>query len=115
MSTDSSLLTFPCELPIKVLGRNEAAFRDAAIVLHDRDVARREQVLAIRTHPEREDRRMLDEPDLVRRVRVARGREGLHLGPNLGQGPEAELAELGSRRVGGHSTIRICGAATSCL
>jgi putative lipoic acid-binding regulatory protein len=33
VSTDSSLLTFPCELPIKVLGRNEAAFRDAAIAI----------------------------------------------------------------------------------
>jgi putative lipoic acid-binding regulatory protein len=31
VSSDSSLLTFPCELPIKVLGRNEPAFRDAAI------------------------------------------------------------------------------------
>ena len=31
--TDSSLLTFPCELPIKVLGRNEAAFRTAAIAI----------------------------------------------------------------------------------
>jgi len=30
---DSSPLTFPCELPIKVLGRNEAAFRDAAIAI----------------------------------------------------------------------------------
>src|SRR5262249_51644724 len=30
---DSSLLTFPCELPIKVLGRNEAAFREAAIAI----------------------------------------------------------------------------------
>ena len=25
-----SLLSFPCELPIKVLGRNDAAFREAA-------------------------------------------------------------------------------------
>lgn len=33
MTTDSSLLTFPCDLPIKVLGRNEAAFRDAAIAI----------------------------------------------------------------------------------
>jgi putative lipoic acid-binding regulatory protein len=30
---DSSALTFPCELPIKVLGRNEAAFRAAAIAI----------------------------------------------------------------------------------
>jgi len=30
---DSSLLTFPCELPIKVLGRNEAAFRETAIAI----------------------------------------------------------------------------------
>ena len=33
MSAESSLLTFPCDLPIKVLGRNEAAFRDAAIAI----------------------------------------------------------------------------------
>jgi hypothetical protein len=33
VTTDSSLLTFPCDLPIKVLGRNEAAFRDAAIAI----------------------------------------------------------------------------------
>lgn len=33
MSADSSLLKFPCELPIKILGRNEAAFRDAAIAI----------------------------------------------------------------------------------
>ena len=26
---NESLLTFPCELPIKVFGRNDAAFRDA--------------------------------------------------------------------------------------
>jgi hypothetical protein len=33
VTNDSSLLTFPCDLPIKVLGRNEAAFRDAAIAI----------------------------------------------------------------------------------
>ena len=33
MSGDLSLLTFPCELPIKVLGRNESAFREAAIAI----------------------------------------------------------------------------------
>ena len=33
MSRDASLLVFPCDLPIKVLGRNEAAFRDAAIAV----------------------------------------------------------------------------------
>jgi len=33
VSTDSSLLTFPCELPIKILGRNEAAFRAAAVAI----------------------------------------------------------------------------------
>ena len=32
MSRDS-LLEFPCELPIKVLGKNEAAFRDAAMAI----------------------------------------------------------------------------------
>jgi putative lipoic acid-binding regulatory protein len=33
VSGDSSLLVFPCELPIKVLGRNEAAFRHAALAV----------------------------------------------------------------------------------
>ena len=33
MSRDSSLLEFPCELPIKVLGKNETAFRDAAMAI----------------------------------------------------------------------------------
>jgi hypothetical protein len=33
VSGDSSLLEFPCELPIKVLGRNESAFRAAAIAI----------------------------------------------------------------------------------
>lgn len=30
---DSTLLTFPCELPIKVFGRNVARFRDAALAI----------------------------------------------------------------------------------
>jgi uncharacterized protein len=33
VSRDSSLLVFPCDLPIKVLGRNEPAFRDAALTI----------------------------------------------------------------------------------
>ena len=33
MKGDSSVLAFPCELPIKVLGRNETAFREAAIAI----------------------------------------------------------------------------------
>jgi hypothetical protein len=28
-----SLLTFPCDLPIKVFGRNERSFRDAALTI----------------------------------------------------------------------------------
>jgi uncharacterized protein len=28
-----SLLTFPCDLPIKVFGRNEPGFRDAAVTI----------------------------------------------------------------------------------
>ena len=31
MTADVSLLTFPCDLPIKVLGKNAPAFRDTAI------------------------------------------------------------------------------------
>jgi uncharacterized protein len=30
---DPSLLSFPCYLPIKILGRNDSAFRDAAIAI----------------------------------------------------------------------------------
>jgi putative lipoic acid-binding regulatory protein len=33
VKSDPSLLKFPCELPIKVLGRNEDAFREAAIAI----------------------------------------------------------------------------------
>ena len=31
MTSEPSLLTFPCDLPIKVLGKNDTAFRDAAL------------------------------------------------------------------------------------
>ena len=40
--TDESLLTFPCELPIKVVGRNSAAFRDVTSTIvrkHYADIA----------------------------------------------------------------------------
>ena len=30
---DDTLLTFPCDLPIKIFGRNEPAFRDAALAI----------------------------------------------------------------------------------
>jgi len=30
---DQSLLTFPCDMPIKVFGRNEPAFRDAVLAV----------------------------------------------------------------------------------
>jgi hypothetical protein len=30
---DESLLKFPCELPIKVFGRNEPGFRDAVVAI----------------------------------------------------------------------------------
>ena len=33
MTADTSLLSFPCDLPIKVLGRNEPAFREAALAI----------------------------------------------------------------------------------
>ncbi len=33
MSQDGGALQFPCELPIKVLGRNEPAFRTAALAI----------------------------------------------------------------------------------
>ena len=33
MTSDLSLLTFPCDLPIKVLGRNEPEFRAAALAV----------------------------------------------------------------------------------
>jgi uncharacterized protein len=31
VTSDPSLLAFPCDLPIKVLGRNDSAFRAAAL------------------------------------------------------------------------------------
>jgi uncharacterized protein len=31
--TDASLLKFPCDLPIKVFGRNDPAFRAAALAI----------------------------------------------------------------------------------
>ncbi len=31
MSDSESLLQFPCDVPVKVFGRNETAFRDAAL------------------------------------------------------------------------------------
>ena len=40
----------------------------AAIDLHQRNVARREHVLACRIHAEREDRRMLEKPDFIARL-----------------------------------------------
>ena len=33
MTPDPSLLSFPCDLPIKILGRNQSAFREAAIAI----------------------------------------------------------------------------------
>jgi putative lipoic acid-binding regulatory protein len=33
VTPDPSLLSFPCDLPIKVLGRNHPAFREAAIAI----------------------------------------------------------------------------------
>jgi putative lipoic acid-binding regulatory protein len=33
VTSDASLLDFPCDLPIKVLGRNDDAFRAAAIAI----------------------------------------------------------------------------------
>lgn len=33
MSDDESLLQFPTELPVKVFGRNDPAFRDAVIAI----------------------------------------------------------------------------------
>lgn len=36
MSDENSQLSFPCELPIKVFGRNRDAFRDAAVSIVER-------------------------------------------------------------------------------
>ncbi|MFO7285934.1 MAG: DUF493 domain-containing protein [Gammaproteobacteria bacterium] len=36
MSDAESLLTFPCDLPVKVFGRNVEAFRQAAIAIVER-------------------------------------------------------------------------------
>src|SRR5690349_6752222 len=53
----------------------------AAIDLHHRDVAGREHVARVAVQPLREHRRMLEQPDLVRRVRVARVGDALHFAP----------------------------------
>ncbi len=52
------------------LARAVIGHLSAAIDLHHRDVAGREHVLGTRVHAEREDRRMLEEPDLVAASRV---------------------------------------------
>jgi putative lipoic acid-binding regulatory protein len=31
--SDDSLLEFPCDIPVKVFGRNEASFRDAVVAI----------------------------------------------------------------------------------
>lgn len=36
MSDSESLLQFPCDLPVKVFGRNEAQFRRAALAIVER-------------------------------------------------------------------------------
>jgi hypothetical protein len=33
VTSDHTLLTFPCDLPIKVLGRNDSAFREAVLAV----------------------------------------------------------------------------------
>ena len=53
----------------------------AAIDVHHRDVAGREQVLRSRVHPHCEHRRMLQEPELVGRRRIARVDVPLHRVP----------------------------------
>ena len=87
----------------------------AAIDLHDRDAAAREHVLAVASHAERVDRRMLDEPDFVGRLPYPLRREGLHVRPDIGQRLEAEIADQHPRRSVAHSTIMTCGAATRSL
>ena len=85
----------------------------AAIDLHDRNIAGREHVAAVRAHSEREDGRMLDEPNLVARRRAALDRKALHLAPHVWERPETEIAN--ERCVHGlrQSTIRISSFATS--
>ena len=53
----------------------------AAVDLHRRNAVVAQQMLAPSGEPERVDGRMLGEPDLVRRVGRARGRECLHRAP----------------------------------
>src|SRR5690606_609064 len=89
----------------------------APVDLHDRDIAGREHVRAVRVQSEREDRRMLDEPDLVGGLGGAPLRECPHLVPDRLERPATEVADddLGrgsgvSGRTasrGAHSTISI--------
>src|SRR6185369_4247418 len=53
----------------------------AAIDLHDGNVAGREHVAGVAVQTLCEHRRMLEQPDLVRRVRIARVGDALHLAP----------------------------------
>src|SRR5690606_6389831 len=95
-----------------------AVIRDltAAVDLHDRDVAGRKEMRSVGIEAEREYRRVLDEPDLVRRLRGAPLGEVAHLLPDRVERPTAEIADedagwgggvLGRDRRGAHSTISI--------
>ena len=81
----------------------------APVDSEDGDVARIDHVALFRIETEREDRRMLDEPDLVGCLGRTRIGEALHLVPN---GLERLLAEV-AKTHGAHSTIIISSLAVS--
>src|SRR5258706_12027038 len=70
----------------------------AAIGANNGDVARGEHVLVPAGEPKREDRRMLEKPDLVASPRAARLRKRLHRPPGRLVRDAAEAAEFNHRR-----------------
>src|SRR5581483_5036873 len=72
----------------------------ATIDLHDRNVARSQYMITTRVHAQREDRRVLEEPDLIGSIRAALIGEALHGTPGRLVIDEAEVAKDMRRRRG---------------
>ena len=80
------------------LSRTVIGHLAAAIDLQNRNIPRRNEVRAARVHPEREDGRMLEKPDLIRALGTALGGEGLHRAPGGFVVDASEMADDGRRR-----------------
>ena len=81
----------------------------AAVDLHDRDADVAQQVFGLAGQAQREHRRVLAEPEFVRRVGVARGGEVLHRAPGrlVVDQPEPAIT------IDAHSTTLTSGCAVS--